>query len=60
MPLTKGTRCLNLSVMPAQSDIAEMLAKPNEEICDSVHTPVFDYDSIINGLNISIHLNIKP
>ena len=33
VPLTKGTRSdrLSLSVMPAQLDIAGMLAKPNEE-----------------------------
>ena len=38
--------------MPVQPDIAGMLAKPNEESCDSVLRPIFDFDSIIiNGLN---------
>ena len=27
-----------------------MLTKPNEESCDSVQRPIFDFDSIINGL----------
>ena len=52
--ITKGTRLdrLNLSVMPAQPDIAAILAKPNEENRDSVQRPIFDFDSIINGLRI--------
>ena len=54
MPLTKDTRSdrLSLSVMPVQTDIAGMLAKPNEESLDSVQRPIFDFDSVINGLRV--------
>ena len=52
MPLTKDTRSdrLSLAVMPAQPDIAGMLAKPNEESRDSILRPIFDFDSIKIGL----------